>query len=89
MIDTVKKAEDGLTLIVRLYEFGGMRTKAVVTVNPYLGRIRSAEETNLMEEHPVLLAANGQEIEVSLTAYEIKTLNIALSKKESRGILPS
>lgn len=79
MIDTVKKAEDGQTLIVRLYEFGGIRTKASVTVDPYLGAIRSAEETDLMEEHPIALPLAGQDIEVALAPYEIKTLNIAIS----------
>ncbi|KRF10258.1 hypothetical protein ASG89_01620 [Paenibacillus sp. Soil766] len=79
MIDTVKKAEDSQTLIVRLYEFGGIRTKAAVTVDPYLGQIRSAEETDLMEERPSPLPYGGQQIEVALEPYEIKTLNIALS----------
>lgn len=79
MIDTVKKAEDGKTLIVRLYEFGGIRTKAAVTVNPHLGQIRSADETDLMEEHPSALSFAGQDIEVALAPYEIKTLNIAIS----------
>ncbi|WP_309275301.1 alpha-mannosidase [Paenibacillus sp.] len=79
MIDTVKKAEDNKTLIVRLYEFGGIRTKAAVTVDPYLGQIHSAEETDLMEEHPSALPFVGQEIEVTLAPYEIKTLNIAIS----------
>ncbi|GIP28399.1 alpha-mannosidase [Paenibacillus sp. J23TS9] len=79
MIDTVKKAEDGQTLIVRLYEFGGIRTKAAVSVDPYLGTIRTAEETDLMEEHPSVLPFAGQDIEVALAPYEIKTLNIAIS----------
>ncbi|MCJ8012033.1 alpha-mannosidase [Paenibacillus sp. KQZ6P-2] len=79
MIDTVKKSEDGNTLIVRLYEFGGIRTKAAVTVDPYLGPVRSAEETDLMEEHPSALPVAGQDIEVALAPYEIKTLNIVLS----------
>jgi alpha-mannosidase len=79
MVDTVKKAEDGKTLIVRLYEFGGIRTKAAVTVNPHLGQIRSADETDLMEEHPSALSFAGQDIEVALAPYEIKTLNIAIS----------
>ncbi|WP_136607868.1 alpha-mannosidase [Paenibacillus dokdonensis] len=79
MIDTVKKAEDGQTLIVRLYEFGGIRTKAAVSVDPYLGTIRTAEETDLMEEHPIALPFAGRDIEVALAPYEIKTLNIAFS----------
>ncbi|MWV45917.1 alpha-mannosidase [Paenibacillus sp. HJL G12] len=79
MIDTVKKSEDGQTLIVRLYEFGGIRTKAAVTVDPYLRAIRSAEETDLMEEHPSALPFAGQNIEVAIAPYEIKTLNIAIS----------
>ncbi|MED5020905.1 alpha-mannosidase [Paenibacillus chibensis] len=80
MIDTVKKAEDGSSLIVRLYEFGGIRTKASVKVDPYLGAVRSAQETDLMEEHPVDLAVNGHEFEVALAPYEIKTLNISISQ---------
>ncbi|WP_413371885.1 alpha-mannosidase [Paenibacillus taichungensis] len=79
MIDTVKKAEDGKTLIVRLYEFGGIRTKTSVTVEPYLGQLCSVEETDLMEEHPTALPFDCQQIELSLAPYEIKTLSIAIS----------
>lgn len=84
MIDTVKKAEDGQSLIVRLYEFGGIRTKAAITVDPYLGAIHSAEETDLMEEHPSALPFAGQDIEVALTPYEIKTLSIFLNVTKAR-----
>ncbi|HWO54103.1 MAG TPA: alpha-mannosidase [Paenibacillus cookii] len=79
MIDTVKKAEDGNTLIVRLYEFGGIRTKTEVEIDPYLGPVRSAAETDLMEEHPVPLPVDGRKIELAFAPYEIKTLNIAIS----------
>ncbi|MGY5343574.1 glycoside hydrolase family 38 C-terminal domain-containing protein [Paenibacillus glucanolyticus] len=79
MIDTVKKAEDGRNLIVRLYELGGIRTKASVTVDPYLGLISSIEETDLMEENPLTLPFALQQIELALAPYEIKTLNITLA----------
>ncbi|WP_339192410.1 alpha-mannosidase [Paenibacillus sp. FSL E2-0230] len=83
MIDTVKKAEFGNTLIIRLYEFGGIRTKASVTVDPYLGELCSVEETDLMEEHPFVLPFTGQQIELALAPYEIKTLNLALSHSQN------
>lgn len=83
MIDTVKKAEFGNTLIIRLYEFGGIRTKASVTVDPYLGELCSVEETDLMEEHPFALPFTGQQIELALAPYEIKTLNLALSHSQN------
>lgn len=80
MIDTIKKAENGKELIVRLYEFGGIRTNAALEINPDLGTVRSAQETNLLEEPEIELSLSGQRIAISLAPYEIKTLKLALDR---------
>lgn len=80
MIDTIKKAEDGRGLIVRLYEFGGIRTISALEMNPALGTVQTAQETNLLEEFEAELTLSGQRVEISLAPYEIKTLKLILNR---------
>jgi alpha-mannosidase len=79
MIDTVKKSEDGAFIIVRLYEYGGIRSIVKVQLDTHLGKIATLEETDLMEENPVLLEAAEHHVNVPMKPYEIKTLRIRLS----------
>ncbi|ANS73590.1 hypothetical protein AWM70_02515 [Paenibacillus yonginensis] len=78
LIDTVKKAEDSSAMIVRLYEFGGSRGTARLTLASELGGILRAEETDLLEENPEPLKVTGQSVELFFKPYEIKTLRITL-----------
>ncbi|WP_237690978.1 alpha-mannosidase [Paenibacillus caui] len=78
LIDTVKKAEDSSALIVRLYEYAGMRSKAKLEIDPHLGKVGLAEETDLMEEHPVSLPSSEHAVDLAFKPYEIKTLRITL-----------
>lgn len=80
MIDTIKKAEDGRELIIRLYEFGGIRTTAAMEMNRALGTVQTAQETNLLEEPEADLTIFEQQIEISLAPYEIKTLKLTLNR---------
>ncbi|WP_138494150.1 alpha-mannosidase [Paenibacillus pinistramenti] len=82
MIDTVKKAEDSQSVIVRMYEYAGMRLKAPLELGAGLGSILAAEETNLMEEQPMPLGVSGagNTIELDFKPYEIKTVRITLEQ---------
>lgn len=87
--DTIKLAEDGDGIIIRLYEAYGMRTKAHITLPAWQPEaespphIRSAEsmvmECNCMEEAEGLVkldrAARGS-LELEFKPYEIKTIRV-------------
>lgn len=78
VLETVKKAEDGDGIIVRLYEVENARTKVTLYC---ADAILSAEETNLLEQ-PAESAINVKENEISLTIkpYEIRTIRIRTTK---------
>ncbi len=71
VIETVKWAEDGDGLIVRLYE--GERSRGPVTIR-FGFDLRSAERCNLLEEPGEALAIDGDRLTVSLKPFEIVTL---------------
>ncbi|HIS31481.1 MAG TPA: alpha-mannosidase [Candidatus Limivivens intestinipullorum] len=73
VIETVKRAEDGDGMIVRLYESDNARTKAVLTVD---GEILSAEECNLLEEKEGDMTHSGSQMPFVIKPYEIKTYRI-------------
>lgn len=72
VLDTVKPAEDGSGLVLRLYESGGGRERIVVRTGDL--PIRSAKETNLLEEHPEALPTDGQTLRAEMAPYEVKTI---------------
>ena len=78
VLETVKKAEDGDGMIVRLYEVENARTKVTLHCAE---SILSAEETNLLEQ-PADGAIDVKENEISLTIkpYEIRTIRIRTEK---------
>lgn len=78
VLETVKKAEDGDGIIVRLYEVENARTKVTLYC---ADAILSAEETNLLEQ-PAESAIDVKENEISLTIkpYEIRTIRIRTTK---------
>jgi alpha-mannosidase len=73
VIETVKRAEDGKGLIVRLYEAQRIRgTINVKTAFP----IKEAHRVNLLEERQSKLQVNGNAVEYAIRPYEIVTLRI-------------
>lgn len=72
---TLKRAQDGRGLIVRLMEAEGADTDVTVAL-PFFN-IQTAFETNLVEEdlHPI--ATSGNSVRVGLKAWGIMTLRIA------------
>jgi len=73
VIETVKQAQDGRGLIVRLYECQRQRGPCRLTMSlPLAGAWR----TNLLEEDQEELACEGQSVEFSVRPYQILTLRL-------------
>ncbi len=76
VVETVKQAEDGNGLIVRLYEASGALTETMLHCGFALA---AAEETDLIEEHPASLATVDNAIPLALLPFEIRTLRLVPS----------
>lgn len=76
IIETVKPAENGDGMIVRLYDCENSLTKATLTFAE--GMLESVEECNLMEEKEADIEACDNSFTVSVKPYEIKTYRVRL-----------
>ena len=74
IIDTVKKAQDGGDLIVRLYEAHGAAARAKVRFG---FPIKSAQLANLMEEAGRKLKVSGNAIILEFRPFEVHTLRVS------------
>lgn len=72
-IEVVKKAEDGVGMVVRMYENRNSHVRATITVGKPL---KEAYECNLLEENQKQLSAGGNSFECVFAPYEIKTFRI-------------
>ncbi len=77
IIETVKRAEDGNGIIVRLYE--SQRKRGPVQIQAGFG-IQSAWETNLLEENESQLPVENDAIQLSLRPYQIMTIRVIENK---------
>jgi alpha-mannosidase len=75
IIETIKQAEDGNGIIVRLYESQRKRGQVKVKVG---GEIESAWETNLLEEDQSQLQVESGEVILNLRPYQIMTLRLKM-----------
>ena len=73
VIETVKAAQDGRGLIVRLYETRRTRGKAKVSCG---FPIKNALQTNILEEDQLEIKPAGNQLEFSYKPYQIITLRI-------------
>ena len=73
IIDTVKMAEDGRGVILRVYEAAGKKTNAHLSVSQEDFR---AVECNLMEEDEKQLASDPYGFDFTIRPFEIKTFRI-------------
>ena len=71
VIETVKRAEDGDGLIIRLYE--SERSRGPVTL-AFGFELKSADRCNLLEELEEPVAVDGNRLTVTLRPFEIVTL---------------
>lgn len=76
VIDTVKPAEAGDGIVVRLYEASGGRERAKLLPAASLA---AACETNLLEEQERELSVNDGEVTCSFTPYEVKTIKLYMN----------
>ncbi len=75
MVETVKVAESGDGLVVRVYEFANRRGPAeLIFGRPVVG----ATETNLMEREPEAVSFEGNRLPFTIKPYEIKTFHVKL-----------
>ncbi len=73
--ETIKRSEDGQSVIVRLYESAGARA----TANVEFGfPVRAAALVNLMEDDPQPLSLGRQSVAVGFGPFEIHTLRVTL-----------
>jgi alpha-mannosidase len=73
IIETVKQAEDGAGLIVRLYESQRKRGQVLVKMG---SAVDSAWVTNLLEENESALSVDNDSIILNLKPYQIVTLRV-------------
>ena len=73
IIETIKRAEDGDGIILRLFE--SQRKRGLVRVK--LGfAVESAWETNLLEENESELSVENDSIRLNLKPYQIMTIRL-------------
>ena len=75
IIETIKQAEDGDGIIVRLYESQRKRGRVKVKMG---GEIESAWETNLLEENQSQLQIASNEVILNVRPYQIMTLRLKM-----------
>ncbi|BCL78277.1 alpha-mannosidase [Ktedonobacteria bacterium brp13] len=73
VIETVKVAEDGNGIIVRLYESQRSRGKVTLTVG---FEVAEAYRSNILEHDRTALTVNGHDVTFSVHPFEIVTLRI-------------
>lgn len=75
VVETIKKAEEGNDIIVRLYEASGSSTHTTLTIN---APIKAASSTNLLEEVEATLQVQDNTIGLTFKPFEIVTLRIQI-----------
>jgi alpha-mannosidase len=81
VIETVKQAEDGNGIILRLYESQRRRGPVTLTIGLDLAQ---AWRTNLLEENQAMLEPNGNSVTLTVSPYEIVTIRLWKSQKTSK-----
>jgi alpha-mannosidase len=82
IVDTVKLAEDGNGLIVRVYEAHGSRGPARLT---FTRPIASAEECDLIEDRVADVETQGFQVCFDIRPWEIRTFRVALGEAVTAG----
>jgi alpha-mannosidase len=73
IIETIKQAEDGKGIIVRLYE--NERKRGAVTITAGFG-LKAAYHCNLLEENETRLSVQDNKITLTMRPYQIATLRL-------------
>ncbi|HEY9012867.1 MAG TPA: glycosyl hydrolase-related protein, partial [Devosia sp.] len=72
-IETLKGAEDGKGLILRIFEHANRRASTKLTFGP---KIKSVTRVNLMEEGNEPMTLDGNAVTLQLRPFEITTLRV-------------
>jgi len=75
VVETVKRAEDGAELIVRLYESAGIETETVLRFG---FPVQKAAEVDLMEQPLRALTLQGDALHLRLRPFEILSLRLSV-----------
>jgi alpha-mannosidase len=79
VLSSLKPAEDGKGLIVRVYEAAG---KPAANINiQFASGVQAASEVNLMEDEIQPLVVKGDSIQFDLRAFEIKTFRLQMGSE--------
>jgi alpha-mannosidase len=83
VVETVKRAEDGDGLIVRLYDAAGQRTRAALRIHLPVSEVI---ETDLMEEALAEqdVTRDGDTVRLDLRPFDIRTLRLKLKQEVVR-----
>ena len=73
VVETIKRAEDGNGIIVRLYEC--QRKRGTITLTTAFP-VKAAYRTDLLEENQHALIVDGQSVRYDIRPYEIVTLRL-------------
>jgi alpha-mannosidase len=73
VIETIKPAQDGQGVIVRLYETLGCRGPRRFQLHPSIGRVL---ETDLLERNETTLPMDGHTLQLHLGPFQIRTLRL-------------
>lgn len=73
VLETLKPAQDGRGVILRLYEGHGQRGKIVLQLDACIGAV---ERCGLLEQEDEPIDSNGHQIQLPLRPYEIMTLRL-------------
>ena len=73
VIETVKQAEDGNGIVVRLYE--NQRNRGKITLS-FGFNVAEAYHTNLLEENETTLTVENNQVKLDITPYQIITLRV-------------
>jgi len=79
ILDTIKKAEDDNSIILRFYEYGNQRDIARVN---FLFKVKEIVECNLMEKEIKKIDFKDNELKFEIKPYEIKTFIIKPIQKK-------
>lgn len=78
MIETIKKSEINDCIIVRLYENENALTEAIIKLDG-IKSVKQIFECNLLEENIKEMTFSGNEINIKIKPYEIKTYKLVLA----------
>ena len=76
VVETVKQAEDGNGLVVRLYEAAGVSTGTALHCH---FDVAAVEMTDLIEESPAPIETAGRDVALDFGPFEIRTLRLVPS----------